>query len=177
MKPASSILIKQVQSKSVLELQKIAKETFFETYASENTKEDMDAYLAENFNTEHLQRSIINPDSFYYFALQDNETIGYLKINRSVAQTDNKLPNTLEIERIYILSKFQGKGAGKLLLNKAIEKAQTLHIKTLWLSVWEKNQKAIAFYKKQDFTAFDNQYYWVGTDKQTDVLMKLDLDF
>ncbi|RFN58593.1 GNAT family N-acetyltransferase [Marixanthomonas ophiurae] len=177
MKPASSILIKQVQSKSVLELQKIAKETFFETYASENTKEDMDAYLAKNFNTEHLQRSIINPDSFYYFAMNHQEVIGYLKVNQGSAQTDNKLPDALEIERIYILSKFQRKGVGKLLLKKAVEKAQSFNIKTLWLSVWDKNQKAIYFYKNQGFKAFDNQFYWVGTDKQTDVLMKLELDF
>jgi|TARA_R100000479_G_scaffold34767_1_gene15120 ribosomal protein S18 acetylase RimI-like enzyme len=177
MKKIDSILIQKVQSKDVLKLQKIAKETFFNTYVAENTKEDMDAYLAENFNTELLQRSIINPDSFFYFALNKKEIIGYLKVNRGTAQTDTKLPDAVEIERIYVVSGLQRKGVGKLLLNKAIEKAQSLKIKTLWLSVWEKNKKAIAFYKKQGFTAFDNQFYWVGTDKQIDVLMKLELDF
>ena len=177
MKNIDSISIERVQSKAVLELQKIAKETFFNTYASENTKEDMDAYLAENFNTELLQRSLIHPDSFYYFAKNQKKTIGYLKVNRGAAQTDTKLPDALEVERIYVIPDLQGKGIGKLLLNKAVEKAKSLNIKTIWLSVWEKNQKAIAFYKKQGFVAFDNQFYWVGTDKQTDVLMKLELNF
>ena len=172
MNHSSSILIRKVRSEEVVALQTFSKNTFFSTYASENTKEDMDAYLTENFNIDRLRNSLLNPDSFYYFAIHNEAIIGYLKVNRGMAQTDNVLPKALEIERIYISTPFQGKGTGKLLLQKAIEKAHSLKINTLWLGVWEKNTKAIAFYKKHNFVPFANHHFMIGTDEQYDVLMK-----
>jgi len=177
MSHSSSIVIRKVKSEEAISLQTISKNTFFSTYASENTKEDMDAYLTENFNIDRLQNSLLNPDSFYYFAIHEEAIIGYLKVNRGAAQTDNLLPKALEIERIYVITEFQGKGIGMLLLEKAIEKAHSLSIKILWLGVWEKNTKAIAFYKKHMFVPFANHHFMVGTDEQYDVLMKLELSF
>jgi diamine N-acetyltransferase len=43
---------------------------------------------------------------------------------------------------------------------------------TVWLGVWEHNPRAIAFYEKWGFEKFGAHDFLLGTDLQTDILMK-----
>jgi len=52
---------------------------------------------------------------------------------------------------------------------------QTNKVKYIWLGVWEKNQKAIDFYEKNGFVSFDKHIFVLGDDKQTDIMMKMEL--
>ncbi|HAN77391.1 MAG TPA: GNAT family N-acetyltransferase, partial [Bacteroidales bacterium] len=83
--------------------------------------------------------------------------------------------HAIEIERIYILKEFHGKQIGQLLYDKAIEIGQQQNADFVWLGVWEKNLRAIAFYKKNGFEEFDKHFFRLGNDLQTDILMKLSL--
>ncbi|MEX1301581.1 MAG: GNAT family N-acetyltransferase, partial [Desulfotignum sp.] len=88
------------------------------------------------------------------------------------SQTESKAENTLEIERIYVLKEFHGKTVGQQLYEKAMEIAKEKSVTYVWLGVWEKNSKAIRFYEKNGFKAFDTHIFRLGNDKQTDILMK-----
>lgn len=156
-------------------LERIGRETFYEAFASDNTEEDMQDYLNKNFSTAQLTTELNNPHSAFYFALHENAAIGYLKINTGNAQTELKNNHALEIERIYISKKFQGKNAGKLLFEQALEIAKQRKAPFLWLGVWEKNEKAIRFYERNGMSKFDTHIFKLGKDEQTDILMKLDL--
>ncbi|PTS94117.1 GNAT family N-acetyltransferase [Pedobacter sp. HMWF019] len=161
---------------TISDLQKLAQKTFFETYAAYNSAENMQYYLDTNFSIKKLQEEISNPDSIFFTALNtENKHIGYIKVNFRSAQTDLKDQNTMEVERIYVLQEFQGQKAGQFLLNNAIEIARKNHVDNLWLGVWEKNNKAIAFYKRNQFTDFDTHIFKFGDDEQLDILMKFDL--
>ena len=81
----------------------------------------------------------------------------------------------MEVERIYVLQKYQGLKAGQALLNKSILLAKEKHLDFIWLGVWENNKKAIQFYEKNNFIVFDKHYFLLGTEKQTDLMMKLNL--
>jgi ribosomal protein S18 acetylase RimI-like enzyme len=98
-----------------------------------------------------------------------------LKINRGEAQTEKKEDNSLEIERIYVLEKFQGRRVGQMLFQKAVEIAKLNQKDYIWLGVWEKNEKAIQFYLKNGFEVFDKHIFKLGVDLQTDLLMRLKL--
>lgn len=97
---------------------------------------------------------------------------GYLKLNIDEAQTDRPLENALEIERIYVLNAFHGKGLGKALFQYSIGAAKARALDWLWLGVWEENMKAIDFYHRQGLTAFSTHAFHLGKDRQTDILMK-----
>jgi diamine N-acetyltransferase len=43
--------------------------------------------------------------------------------------------------------------------------------RTLWLGVWERNPRAIAFYAKCGFTDVGEQAFMVGSDRQRDRVM------
>ena len=156
-------------------LQKICKQTFVETFSAVNTAENMAKYLEENLSLEQLLSELNNSNAAFYFAVNNNDVIGYLKLNTGVAQTELKDDQSLEIERIYVLNEFHGKNIGQLLYEKAIQEAKKIHATYIWLGVWEENQRAINFYKKNGFVEFDKHIFILGDDEQTDIMMKLEL--
>ncbi|MBL7712345.1 MAG: GNAT family N-acetyltransferase [Chitinophagaceae bacterium] len=171
----NGIIIRQTGVQETALLQAIGRQTFFETFSATNTEENMSKYLAEGFAAEKLNAELNDPGSAFYFALCDDQVIGYLKLNFGNAQTDLKDSNALEIERIYVLQDFHGKQVGQLLYEKAVETAQQADADYIWLGVWEENPRAIRFYEKNGFVAFDKHIFVLGDDKQTDILMKRQL--
>jgi len=167
--------IRKVTIQDVEQLAKIGKRTFSETFAAENSPEDMAEYLDQGFATQKLKAELTDPNAEFYFAEQEGRVIGYLKVNSGASQTEIKDQNALEIERIYALKEFHGKKVGQALYEKALELAVEKSVPYIWLGVWEYNPRAIRFYEKNGFVAFDKHVFKLGKDEQTDIMMKLEL--
>ena len=60
--------------------------------------------------------------------------------------------------------------------DKALEIAKSKMLDFLWLGVWDENPKAIRFYEKNGFVAFDKHVFKLGQAVQTDRMMKLELN-
>jgi len=169
---SGSYQIVKVSSAQLQELRKLSISTFVDTFSKNNNPENIEAYLAKALNENQLRAELANPDSFFYFIQNEGKTLGYLKINTKKAQTDQVLDNALEIERIYVIKTEQDKGIGKQLLQFALEEAKKRSLLCIWLGVWERNEKAIAFYKHHGFEVFANHPFKLGDDLQRDLLMK-----
>ncbi len=167
--------IRRITAADIDILQTISRQTFWETFSGSNTEENMTAYLDEALSKERLTAELTNPDSAFYFAEAEGKAIGYLKLNFGPSQTELKEDNAVEIERIYVAKEFLGKKVGQLLYDKAIEVAKEKEANYVWLGVWEENQRAIQFYKKNDFIEFDKHLFKLGVDEQTEIMMKLQL--
>ncbi|MBS4538985.1 GNAT family N-acetyltransferase [Clostridium sp. D2Q-11] len=152
-------------------LQKISYETFNETFKDQNSPENINSYLERSFNLKQIEKELSNTFSHFFFVYHNNEVAGYLKVNTNDAQTEDMGDDSLEIERIYIINKFQKHGLGKSLLNKAVEIAIELNKKKIWLGVWEQNENAIAFYKKMGFVQIGDHSFYMGDEKQIDFIM------
>lgn len=153
-------------------LQAIGRKTFEEAFAANNSEENLAAYLEEGFSNQKLEAELQNENSRFYFAIQEEEIIGYLKVNMGDAQSEKQDPNALEIERIYVLQKYHGKQVGVLLYEQALAIAKTRKAPYMWLGVWEENPRAIRFYQKQGFVEFGEHIFQLGDEAQRDVLMK-----
>jgi ribosomal protein S18 acetylase RimI-like enzyme len=153
-------------------LRNIAWQTYDDTFRHLNDPANMDAYLASAFTREKLQAELGNPHSTFFFLLSEGAVAGYLKVNDAAAQTDLHDPQSLELERIYVKRDFQGLGLGKALLGKAMEVARERKRTFVWLGVWEKNGNAIAFYKKMGFSRIGTHDFYMGSERQTDLIMK-----
>ncbi len=173
MKP--EIEIKKVTIEELQVLQDISRQTFSETFSATNTEADMQQYLDESFSAGKLAAELSNPDSEFFFAWAGGSVIGYIKLNFDSAQTEIKDSRGMEIERIYVGRKFQGMHAGQVLFKKSLERAKDSKLAYIWLGVWEKNERAIAFYKKNGFRVFGTHLFRLGQDEQTDLMMKLQL--
>ncbi|MEI6948058.1 GNAT family N-acetyltransferase [Paraflavisolibacter sp. H34] len=167
-----NITIKRVTANDIDQLQQVGRQTFFETFSAGNTEENMQQYLEERFSLEQLAAEWNNPHSEFYFAALDDKVLGYLKLNAGPAQTELKDDRALEIERIYVLKEFHGKQVGQLLYEKALQIARQRNARYVWLGVWEENPRAINFYKKNGFLEFDRHIFKLGSEEQTDILMK-----
>lgn len=153
-------------------LRTIAEETFLDTFAAQNEPENIAAYVAAAFNTGQVASELANEFSEFFFIEAGSDVAGYLKLNTGAAQTEQALPNALEIERIYVRRSHQGTGAGKALMHHAIARAIAAKVDWLWLGVWDQNQKAIDFYRASGFTAFAQHDFYMGRDLQHDIMMK-----
>ena len=172
----NKIEITKIGLSELEQLQQIGRQTFHETFAEVNTKENMQKYLDESFAVDKLTAELTTEDSEFYFAGLDNRVIGYLKVNFGRAQTELQDPRALELERIYVLKEFHRKRVGQILYNTAHKIAKRIDADYIWLGVWEKNQRAISFYRKNGFVEFDRHIFKLGNDVQTDIMMKLKLD-
>lgn len=163
--------IQQVTSADLPQLQEIAVQTFVESFANANTGENMRQYLRDSLSQEKLAAELAAPQSAFYFAWLDEQCAGYLKINIGAKLPDRTAEPVLEIQRIYVLQKFHGKQVGQLLLDHALSIAAERGLPYCWLGVWEKNPRAITFYRKNGFSDFGSQIFQLGDDAQRDILM------
>lgn len=170
-----NIEIKKITIQEIDQLQKIGRQTFYETFSEDNSEENMKIYFKNGFSADKLKLELNDENAEFYFAKFEDSIIGYLKINFGQSQTELKDDKSIEIERIYILKEFQGKKIGEILFDEVIKIAKDRKADYVWLGVWEKNTKAINFYKKNGFVEFDKHIFKLGEDEQTDIMMKLKL--
>ncbi|WP_291910327.1 GNAT family N-acetyltransferase [Chitinophaga sp. CB10] len=166
------IAIHKVTIDQAATLAQLGRETFFETFAASNSEADMQQYLDQHFNKPAVAAEISNPESHFFMAWENDTPVGYLKLNTGNAQTELKTPETIEIERIYVRQAYHGKKVGQLLYEKAMEVARSLQKSRVWLGVWEENPRAIRFYEKNGFVAFDQHKFVLGNEVQVDIMMQ-----
>ena len=150
----------------------LSRQTFYETFAPVNTKENMDQFMNETFTKEALMNEAGAKGNIFLIAFDQKMPVGYVRMRESenpVALGDD---TAIEIARIYAINSSIGTGVGKLMMLKCIEMAKELKKKMIWLGVWEKNQRAINFYTKWGFEKFGEQKFILGNEVQIDWLMK-----
>jgi ribosomal protein S18 acetylase RimI-like enzyme len=150
----------------------MSRETFYESFAADNTKENMDKFMNERFTRELLMAEVGAPNNIFLVANFRGMPAGYVRLRE-----DNNPPElqglaTMEIARIYSKKEFIGKGVGKALMERSIEVAKERGKQLIWLGVWEKNLLAINFYTKWGFSKFSEHPFVLGDDLQTDWLLK-----
>ena len=156
-------------------LREFSEAMFLEAFGETCSQEDMDAYLKEAFDEGKTRSELSNPHSYFYFLYADGILSGYIKLNEAQAQNDLHTDDSLELERIYVSKKAQGKGLGSFLMEKAVETARRKGKRYLWLGVWEKNTKALSFYQKHGFYPIGTHVFVIGEDRQTDYILRRDL--
>ncbi|HEY3429604.1 MAG TPA: GNAT family N-acetyltransferase [Cyclobacteriaceae bacterium] len=157
-------------------LAKLALDTFCESFEKVNNPEDFWAYVNEAFHVSKIETELKEPGSLYILAYVNDELAGYGRVRQS-DEVNKDFPGvkTIELQRIYALDKFIGKGVGKALMNYCIELGRKQGAEILWLGVWEHNQRAQQFYKKIGFEQFSSHLFMLGKDAQTDILLKLNI--
>lgn len=154
----------------------VGRQTFLETFQAHNASADIDTYVSTAFGTERLARELAIPDSQTFLLWVGSEVAGYLKLNRHPAQTEPRSnagsEDAMEIERLYLLHAFQGRGLGRLLMDAALARARQSRLSKVWLGVWERNTAAIAFYRHSGFSVTGEHVFQLGGDAQRDLIME-----
>jgi diamine N-acetyltransferase len=150
----------------------ISRKTFYESFAAQNTPENMEMHMAQYYSPENIAAELIDPANIFLLAYDGDQPVGYAKMNEHAKAESKDLEDPIEIERIYSIREMLGKGVGKKLMEKCMAIANERGKKTVWLGVWESNYRAVEFYTRWGFEKFGNHNFPVGLDPQTDWLMK-----
>jgi ribosomal protein S18 acetylase RimI-like enzyme len=150
----------------------LSRVTFFETFAGQNTKENMDKFMNEQFTRENLMKEVGADHNIFLVAEFEEETVGYARLREAPNPPELKDLHAIELARIYSVQSRIGKGVGSALMEKCIEVATQQNMQAIWLGVWEKNKHAISFYERWGFEKFSEHEFILGDDIQTDWLMK-----
>ena len=150
----------------------LSRQTFYDAFAGDNTKEDMDKFMNETFTREKLMKEVGAAGNTFLLAYDGDEAVGYVRLREATNPLLLEGGKALEVARIYVMQTSIGKGVGKALMERSIEIARQKNAGVIWLGVWENNTKAIAFYTKWGFKKFSEHVFMLGNDAQTDWLMK-----
>ena len=167
-----SIVIKEATTEDALLIANISHQTFYETFAEYNTKENMDKFLNQQFTKGKLILEVGAKENIFLLAYDGDQIAGYVKIRDDRVPLKMGSASALEIARLYAMTNRIGKGVGSQLMRACFDIARKNSKDWLWLGVWEKNQRAIDFYTKWGFEKFDETDFLLGDDMQRDWLMK-----
>jgi len=153
----------------------LSRQTFLDTFAADNTVENMDKFMTRQFSREKLIDEVRQPWHVFFLAMLNERPAGYVKMREGAVPLMLAGQSCIEIARIYSATEMIGKGVGKKLMQAAIDFAGRKQKKVIWLGVWERNQRAIDFYLKWGFEKIGEQTFLLGDDPQTDWLMMKEL--
>lgn len=157
-------------------LAEMGAETFADSFAADNTPENMIAYLAGSFSPEKQAMELAEADSRFLIIELDGKAVGYAKLSFGHAPAAVASQKPMEIVRIYARTEWIGKGVGARLMEASLREAEQAGCDVIWLGVWERNPRAIAFYRKWGFEQVGTQTFQLGEDLQNDWIMARRVD-
>ena len=153
-------------------LTELGARTFSETFAADNTPEDLAAYMATSFNVAQQTAELEDPASSFLIAEVDGRAVGYAMLHDGEPEQGVAGANPVELVRLYVSREWLGRGIGEHLMRACIDAAREAGHETIWLGVWERNGRAQAFYRKWNFRSVGEHMFQLGSDLQRDLLME-----
>jgi len=166
------LTIRTATSDDAAALAEFAARSFHDAFARENEQSDMAQYVARAFGEQIQRAEIADARRVVSLAEADGEIAGYAQLlaGSTPPGITMMMPAT-ELERFYVAPEWHGRGLAQQLMTRAVEIASQSGAATLWLAVWERNPRAIAFYRKSGFADVGSKIFVLGSDRQTDRVM------
>ena len=156
-------------------LSELGARTFSETFAVDNTPEDLAAYLATSFSVAQQTAELEDPAATFLIAEIDGSAVGYAKLRYGEPEKGIEGVNPIELVRLYVSREWLGRRVGEQLMRACLDEARKAGHDTIWLGVWERNNRAQAFYRKWDFRTVGEHMFKLGSDLQRDLVMQRSL--
>lgn len=145
--------------------------SFIEAFEKQNSQEDIRLYVSEKFSLEHIKEEVSDPLAGFFLAFYSCKPAGYAKLINSPLPEQIKDLKAIEMQRIYALKEYYDKKIGKELMLYTLDYAFSKGFDSMWLGVWQLNDRAIEFYKKWGFEIFGTRNFKLGNDIKDDFLM------
>ena len=163
-------VIREARPKDAELLVELGKRAFREAFDTQTSPEDMAAYLDTSFSLDDIKTQLNNKDSLYLVVDLQTEPVGYAYLFPTQPHASIKDPMAIQLIRFYLLKKCYGLGVGNTLMQSCLAESRARGYGTVWLSSWELNGRANAFYKKWHFKIVGRQKFVVGSDVQNDLI-------
>lgn len=163
--------IRRATSADAAALAELAATTFREAYLATNDPAHVEAHIADNYGVETLAAELADPTRLTWFALQGDAPVGFLTLRPGATTPAVSGPRPMQLHRIYVLAVRYGQGDGAALMQTALDEGRRLGCATLWLSLWDQNHRAMAFYEKWGFAIVGTMPFLFGGVMYEDPVM------
>jgi len=165
------VTIRPANSSDAASLAAIAARTFREAFAADNSEEDINLHCAQNFDAEIQSGEISDPQLTTLLAEVAGELVGFVQLRLARSASCVKGDHPAELHRIYVSSEWHGRGVAREFMRAVFTAAAQAGSDCIWLGVWERNLKAIAFYRKYGFSIVGDHPFVLGRDRQRDLIL------
>ena len=165
------IFVKEVAIADVEAIRHIAGLTWWDTYSTILSKEQIGYMFRVIYSAETIAAQIESASQTYLLLLEDSQPValaGY-----SIREED---PEIYKLHKLYCIPAAQGKGYGKILLDAVIENILLAGKHILELNVNRYN-KAKNFYEKFGFKAIYEEDVPIGDYWMNDYVMRKELQY
>jgi len=149
-----------------------AERSFRAAFGADNAPDDMEAYVAEAFSLQRVRAELADPEGVVLLAFDAAGALcGYCRLSFDAPCSAAEAARPVELVRLYVDPDGIGTGLGAALMGEALARARAAEGDLIWLGVWERNARAIAFYERWGFAAIGQQIFRLGSDPQRDLLL------
>ncbi len=154
-------------------LSRLAERTFRDAFVAQNDPADIELHCQEHFNRDAQERELLDPNIVTIVAEPGGDLAGYAQVRLFSPKACVRAVRPAELQRLYVSRAWQGRGLAQDFMTEILAAATAGGSDCIWLSVWEHNPRAIAFYRKYAFEVAGEHVFVVGTDRQRDLVMTL----
>lgn len=148
-----------------------AEATFRATFAAENTATDMDLHCRRRFGPSQQAAEIADPAMVTLVSEHAGALVGFAQLRSGEAPACVVAERPVEIQRLYVDAGWHGQGVAQALMAALFDEMARANADVAWLGVWERNARAIAYYRRTGFVEVGDHVFRLGTDPQRDVIM------
>lgn len=156
-------------------LASFAERVFRDTFADANDPVDVELFAAKNFGFAVQSREIADPNLVTIVSEHGGELIGFAQVKAASRIECVSAKRPTELCRFYVAHRWHGLGVANELMKEVLATANGLASDRIWLGVWERNDRAIRFYRKFGFEIVGEHPFVLGSDIQRDLVMALEI--
>ena len=168
----NNLVYRKVTASDALKLSVLYKTVYIQTYGKEGVSDEFANFITKQFAPERLTEIISKYPDNIITAEYKNNLVGVVEIefNKKCPVGDLIGP---ELNKLYILDWFCGKGIGNSLLSAAEKVVLSKGYNEMWVWVYINNTRAISFYEKNQYEFIGNAFFLMEANKyENNVLMK-----
>lgn len=129
----------------------LAMQVFLDTYATDGIRPPIAREALDGYAPAVYQRLLQAPDTFILVAERQGHLLGFAQVTLGTTHTLVDHPAPAELDRLYVLEPFTGRGMGRALLHAAEQAAARRGAGLLWLTPWVHNHRALHFYAREGY--------------------------
>jgi diamine N-acetyltransferase len=171
----AAIRIRRAEEDDALALSVLAEGTFRAAFSESNTAANMQLHCAANYGEALQLAEIRGSNRETWVAEADNGLVAYVQLLFGAASPMTSGERGVEIQRFYVNASYHGAGLAHQLMARVLARSEAAGSSALWLGVWERNPRALAFYRKWGFDVVGEHTFKVGDDPQRDLVMRRDM--
>lgn len=169
-------MIRPANSADAASLAALAERTFRETFGADNSEENINLHCSRKFSADIQGGEISDPQLTTLLAEVAGELVGFAQLRLAPAAACVRGDRPAELHRFYVASAWHGRGVASELMRAVHAAAARAGSDCIWLGVWERNPRAIAFYRKCGFSVVGDHTFVLGQDQQRDLVLAAQVD-